>query len=581
MINIIPYLKTNLKNAFNQIYNLEFDDKLFNVIFILNWGIDYSLKSLSAIQKWLQTKGINKTCNELYNDIKSSLDNNNFDIIFDRNCINFNLKHNYIVSLLQNVFNDLSFEASNKKKILVDFSSPNIAKDMHVGHLRSTIIGDSISKLFELQSHDVHRINHIGDFGLQFGMIIQYLLDTTPNYDTENLTISDLQNYYAKSKKMFDIDDDFKKKAYSKVVLLQNGDQEIVKAWNFIKDISRKSYNEIYERLDIKLDEVGESFYQDKIPELVEELYNKNLITEDNGRKIIKVDNFDVPLTIIKSDGGLTYDTTDLAAIKYRLIDLNMDEIIYVVDNGQSTHFELIFKVAKLAGWLKNHQKVIHVGFGLVLDANAKKFKSRNGDTVKLIDLLNESVNKASTVLNQQLDTKSNNRNLSEEQKTKIINNVAYGSLKYADLVNTRTHDYKFSFDKMLSFKGNTGVYQLYEYARICTILENAGEYVNNIDYTQLQFTEIEELNLGKALLYFPEVINKISDNLMFHNLCSYLYDLSIAFSNFHTKCRCLNYNINKELVNANPNRLALCIATKKIFEICFNILGINKLKRM
>lgn len=368
------------------------------------------------------------------------------------------------------------------------------------------------------------------------------------------------------------------KKAYQKVVLLQSGDTKIVDAWNYIKNISRIAYNQIYDRLDIKITEVGESFYQNKIPQLIQELQSKNILDDDDGRQIIKVPGHDLPLTIIKSDGGFTYDTTDLAAIRYRLIDLNMDDVIYVVDNGQAQHFELIFEVARIMQWLKPNQTVKHVGFGLVLGDDKKKFKSRSGDTVKLIHLLDEGLIKAS----EMLEEKRGHDNTDLDKNT-IINNVAYGCIKYADLSSIRTNDYVFSFNKMLSLKGNTCAYQLYEYVRICAILRNTHmEQENILQYlSTFDVIDIEGINLCKIILLFPEIIDAINNNLMFHTLCSYLYDLTNAFSLFHIKCRCLEFDKDKNLININYNRLLLCIATKLIIEYCFQVLGIKKLEYM
>lgn len=582
MINIRSFLISEFKKGFQERYDFDIcdiADKFFNVIYVGNHGVDYSMRSLIGFQKYLKAINIDVTCEKLFDDLTHTLNINHYKSTLNGNYIDINFKPTYMCDLMQSAFNDnITSLTNNKQKILVDFSSPNIAKDMHVGHLRSTIIGDSTCKLYEFQGHEVHRINHIGDFGLQFGMIIEHLLEKYHDYSNCNLSIADLQKFYAESKKRFDTDEIFKSNAYQKVIQLQSGDTNIASAWNFIKDISRQAYNEIYDRLNINLIECGESFYQDKIPSLIDELETNGMLITENGRKIINVPNYELPLTVIKSDGGFTYDTTDLAAIRYRLVNLNMDKIIYVVDNGQGLHFELIFKVAELMGWKKNNQELRHVGFGLVTGPDGKKFKSRSGDTVKLIDLLDESLIEARKVFEKQ------RTDFGDDEKQLIIKNVAYGSIKYADLASIRTNDYKFSFDKMLSLKGNTGAYQLYEYVRICAILRNAGDYVNKIDtetFKTFNISQNEEFNVCKLILRFPEIIERISDELMFHTLCSYLYELTNVFSVFHKKCRCLQFNENKEIVSADYNRLLICIATKKILENCFCILGINKLERM
>jgi arginyl-tRNA synthetase len=542
---------------------------------------DY-ISPLIKLHQFLKSENIILTCEELYNILITSLNPGQYTTRFDRNSLNINLTSEYITFLMKPFLTNNVIELTpSKQNILVDFSSPNIAKDMHVGHLRSTIIGDSICKLYELQGHIVHRINHIGDFGLQFGMIIQHLLEKYPDYNNCSFTIADLQTFYAESKKRFDNEPEFKKSAYEKVVELQSGNADIVNAWNFIKHISQLSYNEIYDELGINLTECGESFYQPQIPLLIGELHEKGLLIEENGRKIIKVDGFELPLTVVKTDGGFTYDTTDLAAVRYRLVDLNMDKIIYVVDEGQSLHFELIFKIAEVAGWKKGYQELKHVGFGLVCGSDGKKFKSRSGDTVKLKDLLNDSITKSKEVFEDlQKSKKTPNTDMSDSEKNNIIKTVAYASIKYADLSTIRTNNYQFSLDKMVSLKGNTGVYQLYEYVRTCAIIRNAGDYANNIDPTNFTLTEKEEINVCKQLLIFPEIIEHVSETLMFNNLCTYLYNLTSTFSTFHKKCRCLHFK-DGELIGVDENKLLLCFATKYVMEKCFHILGINTLERM
>ena len=609
MRTIKDYLNEQLEKSYYAALDHKVPNKFLYVVF--NGTIhDYANRSLIGLSKTLEKEGIKRTPEELFDILTINLNFDNFDVIFENNVLYIDLKQEFVISMIkQKQF--LNLQIPNKKQILVDYSSPNIAKDMHVGHLRSTIIGDSICTLFELQGHKVHRINHIGDFGTQFGMIIQHLLEMYPDYENSNLSIADLQTFYAQSKKRFDSDEDFKIKAYNKVVLLQQGNEEIVKAWNFIKDISRKSYEEIYKRLDINnLVECGESFYQPFIPELILELESAGILVEEEGRKIIKLDNYEVPLTIVKSDGGYTYDTTDLAAVKYRLQTLKMDKIIYVTDVGQGIHFDMIFKVAEQMKWLNNNkeissnnnkeissnnnkeissnnnkekQELVHVGFGLVKGPDNKKLKSRSGDTIKLMELLDEAVEKASIILEDQQELRSDGRkrNFTEEEKTNIINSIGYGSIKYSDLSSTRTNDYKFSFDKMLSMKGNSYPYNAYAYVRICSILKNAEEYLENMNLDDFTISEKEEIHVCKLLIIFPEIIDSIAENLMFHNLCSYLYDLTNAFSVFHRTCRCLEYNEKKELIGVNQSRRMLCLFAKTVLEKCFNILGIIPIEKM
>lgn len=580
MINIKNYINSLLKKAYDSYIGVPtIDKKLISAVYYGNHGIEYTVKTLIPLGKQL-----NMTPKELYDIFVTEL--SEFETTFERNCLNINLKPEFIIKHLscQNID---YLQKKQKRRILCDYSSPNVAKDMHVGHLRSTIIGDSICKLLEFQGHKVMRVNHIGDFGTQFGMIIQHLLEIHPNYKEVGLGISDLQKFYAESKKRFDTDDDFAAKAYNRVVQLQQNDPEVNEAWEFIKEISRKSYQEIYSRLNIHgLVEYGESFYQPFIASMIEELKYTGIMIEEDGRWVIWVDGFDeMPLTVIKSDGAYTYDTTDLAALKYRLVTLNMDQVIYVTDNGQHGHFEMCFKVAEKMGWKRKDQELIHVGFGLVLGPDGKKLKSRSGDTIKLMELLDESIIEAKKVkdaLQEEREKRGDIIHMEKDEEETIIKNIAYSSIKYADLASMRTNNYKFSYQKMLSLKGNSGSYLLYEFTRIASILRKAGKYVDMIkDDHALIITEKEEINVCKQILLFPEIIEAVSEDLMFHRLCGYLYDLTNTFSIFHTNCRCLQYNERNELVGANLSRLMICLITKKILEICFDILGIVPVEKM
>ncbi|XP_048459425.1 arginine--tRNA ligase, cytoplasmic [Rhincodon typus] len=283
-----------------------------------------------------------------------------------------------------------------KRKVVVDFSSPNIAKEMHVGHLRSTIIGDSMCRLFEFVGYDVLRLNHVGDWGTQFGMLIAHLQDKFPDYLVVSPPIGDLQAFYKESKKRFDEEEAFKKRAYECVVQLQSHNPEIIKAWNLICDVSRKEFQKIYDCLDIQLIERGESFYQDMMVDVVKLFEEKGMTQLDEGRKIVFPPGCSLPLTIEKSDGGYTYDTSDLAALRQRIFDEKADMIIYVVDSGQSVHFQTIFAAAQMIGWYDPKKiRVEHTGFGVVLGEDKKKFKTRSGETVRLIDLLNEGLKRS------------------------------------------------------------------------------------------------------------------------------------------------------------------------------------------
>uniref|UniRef100_A0A914D7C9 Arginyl-tRNA synthetase catalytic core domain-containing protein n=1 Tax=Acrobeloides nanus TaxID=290746 RepID=A0A914D7C9_9BILA len=340
---------------------------------------------------------------------------------------------------------------------------------MHVGHLRSTIIGDSICRLFELMGFEVLRLNHIGDWGTQFGMLIAHLQDEFPSYLTEAPPIGDLLKFYKESKKRFDEDEDFKQRAYQCVVKLQKFDEDIVKAWKLICDVSREDFQRIYKRLNISIIERGESFYQSRMIDLAKELEENGKLIEDDGRKILFAQGISVPLTIVKRDGGCTYDTSDMAALKQRLFEEKADWIIYVVDAGQSLHFETVFGAGRDLGYYDPKEKrVEHIGFGLVCGDDKKKLKTREGKAIKLTELLDEGVKRAKAKMEAKRSEKSDTYDsMTDEDFEAAYHAVAYSGIKYADLSQNRKSDYVFSFDRMLDDRGNTAVYLLYAYARI------------------------------------------------------------------------------------------------------------------
>ncbi|KAI4497778.1 hypothetical protein M0802_007104 [Mischocyttarus mexicanus] len=471
---------------------------------------------------------------------------------------------------------------TEKKRVLVDFSSPNIAKEMHVGHLRSTIIGDSICRLLEYLGHDVLRINHVGDWGTQFGMLIAHLQEKFPDYLNVSPPIADLQNFYKESKTRFDSDEEFKKRAYNCVVKLQSFDPAITKAWQLICDVSRKEFENLYTRLDIKITERGESFYQKKMEELVKELEAQNYLEEDEGRKILfGEDRSGIPFTIIKSDGGFTYDTSDMACIKQRIYDEKSNWLIYVTDSGQSVHFQALFKCAKRVGILPSNVRVDHVSFGVVLGEDKKKFKTRSGDTIKLSELLDEGVRRSL----QKLKEKGRDKELTEDELKAAQESIAYSCIKYADLSHNRNHEYVFSFDKMLDDKGNTAVYLLYALTRIRSIARNANitreQLKKAAEEVPISLEHEKEWKLAKVLLKFPDVLLKITKDLHLHQLCEYCYEISCAFSEFYDSCYCLEKNQAGEIIKVNMGRLLLTEVTAIMMEQCFSILGIKPLERM
>jgi arginyl-tRNA synthetase len=488
--------------------------------------------------------------------------------------INFTFSSQFLSRELQEQFRDPLLGATppeKRTKMIVEFSSPNVAKELHVGHLRSTIIGDCIARLFEFLGYDVLRLNHIGDWGTQFGMLIAYMKSVVPDVlrREKQTDLAQLMEWYKASKKRFDEDPTFKKQSQLEVVRLQSGEKEAIDAWHLICEISRIGYQEIYDLLNVRITERGESFYNPYLKAIVHELDSKGLIQISDGAKCIFLEGFKnregdpLPLMVQKSDGGYNYDTTDLAAIRYRIFEDQAERIIYVTDVGQSLHFEMIFKAAELAGWLDpNKTRVDHVGFGLVLGLDGKKFKTRSGDTEKLIDLLTEAIDHA--------------RNLLQERKVEsceiehLAKVIGVGAVKYADLASNRTKDYTFSYERMLRFEGNTAVFLLYSYVRIQGIKRKVGSKAMQ----PIVLTHLSEIALGLHLRRFGEVLEAMSAELLPNRLTEFLYNLAEKFNAFFRDCR----------VEGSPeegSRLSLCEITSRVLSQGLQILGLETIHRM
>ncbi|KAF7813888.1 arginine--tRNA ligase, cytoplasmic-like isoform X1 [Senna tora] len=457
------------------------------------------------------------------------------------------------------------------KRAVVDFSSPNIAKEMHVGHLRSTIIGDTLARMLEFSHVEVLRRNHVGDWGTQFGMLIEFLFEKFPNLEEVNeAAIGDLQAFYKASKQRFDSDPEFKQRAQQAVVCLQGGESKYRKAWAQICEISRTEFHRVYQRLGVHLEEKGESFYNPYIPGVLEELNKKGLIEESEGARVIFVEGVNIPLIVVKSDGGYNYASTDLAAIWYRINEEKAEWIIYVTDVGQQQHFDMVFKAVKRAGWLPAddglYPKATHVGFGLVLGEDGKRFRTRSSEVVRLVDLLDEAKNRSKSALIERDAAKD----WSEEEVEKTAEAVGYGAVKYADLKNNRLTNYTFNFDQMLNDKGNTAVYLLYAHARICSIIRKSGKDIEELKRVgKISLDHDDERTLGLHLLQFSEVVEEACTNLLPNVLCEYLYNLSEIFTKkFYSNCQVVGSP-------EETSRLLLCEATATVMRKCFYLLGI------
>ncbi|XP_043807933.1 arginine--tRNA ligase, cytoplasmic isoform X2 [Manihot esculenta] len=426
------------------------------------------------------------------------------------------------------------------RRAVVDFSSPNIAKEMHVGHLRSTIIGDTLARMLEFSNIDVLRRNHVGDWGTQFGMLIEFLFEKFPNFeDINERDIGDLQTFYKASKQRFDADCDFKERAQKAVVRLQGGEPKYREAWAQLCDISRKEFDKVYQRLGVHLEEKGESFYSPFIPGVIEALTNQGLVQESEGARVIFIEGINIPLIVVKSDGGYNYASTDLAALWYRLNEEKAEWIIYVTDVGQQQHFDMVFKAAKRAGWLPADDRIFpkasHVGFGLVLGDDGKRFRTRATEVVRLVDLLDEAKARSKAALVE----RGKAEEWTEEELEQTAEAIGYGAVKYADLKNNRLTNYTFNYDQMLNDK--TGV---------------------------LVLAHPDERALGLHLLQFAETVEEACTNLLPNVLCEYLYNLSEYFTKFYSNCQVVGSA-------EETSRLLLCEATAVVMRKCFFLLGI------
>ena len=480
---------------------------------------------------------------------------------------------------VEKVINDIN----NSATIIVDFSSPNIAKEMHVGHLRSTIIGDCIARVLEFRGYRVLRLNHVGDWGTQFGMLISQLKQVAPEAlnTADAIDLGDLVTFYREAKQRFDNDSEFQTISREEVVKLQAGDPVSLKAWGLLCEQSRKEFQKIYDTLDINLQERGESFYNPKLQDVVDDLNRQGLLVTDDGARCVFLEGMlgkegkPLPLIVQKSDGGFNYATTDLAAIRYRL-GADGDaatRVIYVTDAGQANHFSAVFQVAKRAGWIPAEATVEHVPFGLVQGVDGKKLKTRSGDTIRLKDLLEEAIEHCGTNLRNRL--KEEDRNESEDFIQHVATTVGIAAVKYADLSTNRITNYQFSFERMLALNGNTAPYLLYAAVRIKGIARKGGS-LDGATPDKLIFTEPQEWALARQLLQLDVIISDVETELLPNRLCNYLFELSQSFNRFYDQVPVL-----KAEEPARSSRLALCNLCANTLELGLQLLGIQTLERM
>jgi arginyl-tRNA synthetase len=463
--------------------------------------------------------------------------------------------------------------------VVLDYSAPNVAKEMHVGHLRSTIIGDALARVLGFLGHRVVRQNHLGDWGTPFGMLIEHLIDLGADGSADDMSVSDLTAFYQAARRKFDADETFADRSRQRVVLLQAGDEDTLRLWHILVEESKRHYNEIYEKLGVLLtddDVAGESMYNPMLDDVVDELVAKRLTEESDGALCVFPGGFKardggpMPLLLRYRTGGFGYDTTDLAAIRYRAHDLGGQRIIYVIDAGQSLHMDLVFAGARMAGWLEDGRRATHVGFGLVLGPDGKRLKTRAGDNPKLIDLLDEAIERAAKIVAERSE-------LPAEEQRSVAHAVGIGGVKYADLSSDKVKDYVFDYDRMLATDGNTAAYLQYAVARCRSILRKAAADAGAAPATTIRLTETAERALALKLLQLDTAVRSVANELSPHKLATHLFELAQAFTSFYDQCPVLKASTEGE----RASRLALIELTADGIALGLGLLGIDVLERM
>ena len=492
--------------------------------------------------------------------------------------LNFKAKNSWISKKISSMNSDprLGVELENRKTIVIDYSSPNIAKRMHVGHLRSTVIGDALSRIFSFKGHNVVGENHIGDWGTPFGMLIEHFIEC----DNNNVGEIDLSTFYKEARYKFENIDDFALRSRQRVVKLQSRDAETIDLWQKLVDFSLVNFNSVYQMLGVLLNDenlAGESIYEDLLPEVVKRLESQDLIVESEGALVVFPDgwynreNEPLPLIIRKGDGGYNYATTDLACIINRVESIECNEMLYVVGAEQSQHFSMVFQVAKDAKFMDEKTKAVHVSFGLVMGSDGKKLASREGKAITLEELLEESVNRAEKLILEK------NSSMSDSDRKKVSKMIGIGAIKYADLSIDRNKNYVFDWDKMLSFDGNTAPYLQYAHARICSIFRKSSISRESTFNSEILVVNDFEKSLSKSIIGFSESIDETINSYSPHRLAVYLHHLAQDFASFYENCPVLISNDEAKM----NSRLALCNLTARTLKTGLGLLGIETPENM
>ena len=492
--------------------------------------------------------------------------------------LNLTFDDAYLASLLRTVCDDPSLgvrRAARPQHVVIDYSAPNVAKEMHVGHLRSTVIGDALVRMCERVGHRVDRENHIGDWGTPFGMLIEHLVDLGETGAARELSVGDLDGFYKQAREKFDSSEQFQQRARARVVSLQGGDAETLRLWRLLVAESARYFATVYEKLDVLLTEAdlrGESAYNSLLSEVVARLKSANLLTVDDGAEVVFVegftnrDNEPLPLIIRKKDGGYNYATSDLACVIDRVERIGADLLLYVVGAPQAQHLSMIEAVATKAGWLAPPARMVHVAFGSVLGSDRKMLKSRSGQAVKLVELLDEAVERADASIAEK------NPELPAQRRRDVARMIGIGAVKYADLSNDRIKDYVFDWERMLSFDGNTAPYLQYAHARICSIFRRADVSREAARSARISVGHPSERALALWLLQYDSAVWDSLERYSPHRLCTYLYELSTRYTAFYEHCPVLK----ADDAMTRASRLALCDLTARVLSDGLRMMGIE-----
>ena len=492
--------------------------------------------------------------------------------------LNFSADSDWLSELLQEALIDdrLRVLTEESRVIVVDYSSPNVAKHMHVGHLRSTVIGDALNRMLTHKGHRVVPENHIGDWGTPFGMLIEHLIDMGIDSDSQNI---DLSTFYSDARAKFDSDSEFSSRSRARVVRMQSSEPETIELWQMLVDRSLIHFNEVYQRMGVLLtndDLAGESKYESVLPRIVDKLAERGLLEESDGAKVVYLDGWKnregepLPLIIQKADGGYNYATSDLACILDRIENVGSRDLLYIVGAEQAQHFAMVFEVARSAGFMDEGVNAIHVPFGLVMGTDGKKLASRTGGAVHLNDLLIEAVERADAIVAEK------NPQLSNQERAEVAKMLGIGAIKYADLSTDRSNNYTFEWEKMLSFDGNTAPYLQYAHARICSIFSKDEIDRGSTLDAEIILVHEREVALARALIGYPEALDSACSSHSPHKLATQLHVIAQAFGSFYEVCPVLNAEDKTKI-----SRLALCDLTARTLQTGLELLGIDSPQRM